>query len=473
MFRSDQPIVGWLSSSRRGLTSRQAEGDAELGGALRKVVLRAAGACALLCSMSEPIVIASTDELPSGSLLGPYRVLRVLGKGGMGIVYEAVHTTIQRRVAIKVLRRDLATDRERAARFVNEARAVNLIEHPGAVQVADLGEQPDGAPYIVMEFLRGETLAALLKRRGSPLPWREVVGYAQQILDVLRAAHQRNIIHRDLKPENVMLVEDAQLPGGMRVKVLDFGIAKLLDEANASHFKTKTGALMGSPAYMSPEQCKGSERITAQSDLYSLGILMYELLSGQLPHVADGPGHMVVLHMFGAPRPLRHLARGLPDSLYVLLDDLLQKQPEARPQGDQLALRFATILRKGDGLGERVQTWGLGLCLGLAISAGVGTGIAKARTGRYWWQAQKSQPAVPSASLRVDSTQPAATTAPKRAPAPSAAEKAEPMHPSPPRPRSSGGSVPRGASTGTATSFAPVDVSKERQAPPMAIKPVR
>ena len=158
--------------------------------------------------MTSPQIAPVSDELPPDSQIGPYRVVRVLGKGGMGVVYEAVHATIQRRVAIKVLRSELASDPERAARFVNEARAVNLVEHPGVVQVADIGQQSDGAPYIVMEFLRGETLSSRLKRHGGPLPWPDVVRYAQQILDVLRAAHQQNIVHRDLKPDTEVAEEN-------------------------------------------------------------------------------------------------------------------------------------------------------------------------------------------------------------------------------------------------------------------------
>jgi serine/threonine protein kinase len=149
--------------------------------------------------MDSTVITPASDELPADSQIGPYRVVRLLGKGGMGLVYEAVHSAIQRRVAIKLLRSELASDKERAARFVNEARAVNLIEHPGVVQVADMGQQADGTPYIVMEFLRGETLSGLLKRRPGPLPWAEVLGYGQQILDVLRAAHEKGIVHREPK----------------------------------------------------------------------------------------------------------------------------------------------------------------------------------------------------------------------------------------------------------------------------------
>lgn len=423
--------------------------------------------------MDSPIVAPPSDELPPDSAIGPYRVVRPLGKGGMGVVYEAVQPAISRRVAIKILRPELANDRERAARFVNEARAVNLVDHPGVVQVADMGQQADGTPYIVMEFLRGETLASLLKRSGGTLPWIDVVRYAQQIMDVLLAAHSKNIVHRDLKPENVMLVDDAQLPGGKRIKVLDFGIAKLIDEVNESHFRTKTGALLGSPAYMSPEQCKGGERITVQSDLYALGIVMYELLAGQLPHVADGPGHMVVLHMFGEPRPLRHLRPGLPEDLYRLIDALLQKQPAARPVGSEVAQRLQQLTQGGSGLSETLKTWGLGLTLGLLLSAGIGTGVAKARLGRWWWQPAPATSAGTSTAPSGQANPP--ILAPSQPPAePSAQDRVAPAHSTPTRPTRSSSSTPaRVPSSGGTESFAPVDVSKARSTPTLPIKPVR
>lgn len=417
--------------------------------------------------MTAPPVIASNGELPPDSLLGPYRVVRVLGKGGMGVVYEAVHTAIQRRVAVKVLRGELASDKARAARFINEARAVNLVEHPGAVQVVDMGEQADGAPYIVMEFLRGETLSAVLKRSAAPLPWRLVVQHAQQILDILRAAHQKNIVHRDLKPDNVMIVADPNAEGGERVKLLDFGIAKLLDEVNASHFKTKTGTLMGSPAYMSPEQCKGSERITVQSDLYSLGVLMFELLSAQLPHVADGPGHMVVLHMFGVPRPLRELRKGLPSDLYALVDDLLQKAPEMRPTGAHAAERLQHLLRSSGRACEQVKTWAFGLALGLGLTATLGTTWVKVQTGRWWWQPGPARPSVKSSDVK-----PMAVESMHRPPRLDAVPNRPDMSDLVPSVRPVRTPTPRRADPGEAT-FAPVDVSKDRQSAPLPIKPVR
>jgi len=164
-------------------------------------------------------------DLPS--VIGSYRVVRSIGEGGMGTVYEAVHEAIERRVAIKVLHREYASNPEFIARFFNEARAVNRVEHTGLVQVSDYGQQPDGTAYIVMEYLKGESLAQRIERCGRKLPAAEVIHLNLQIADALAAAHAKDIVHRDLKPENVMLVPDPHMPGGERTKLLDFGIAKV------------------------------------------------------------------------------------------------------------------------------------------------------------------------------------------------------------------------------------------------------
>jgi serine/threonine-protein kinase len=184
--------------------------------------------------------------------IGSYRIVRKLGQGGMGEVFEAVHETIERRVAIKLLRPERARNAAAAARFFNEARAVNRIDHPGLVQVSDYGETPDGSIYIVMELLRGETLGQRLARRGR-LGLAEVLLLCRQVASVLVAVHEKGIIHRDLKPDNMMFVPDPDTPGGERVKLLDFGIAKLTLEGDAARVRTSTDMLIGTPVYMSPE----------------------------------------------------------------------------------------------------------------------------------------------------------------------------------------------------------------------------
>ncbi|MFO0578632.1 MAG: serine/threonine-protein kinase [Polyangia bacterium] len=184
--------------------------------------------------------------------IGSYRIVRKLGQGGMGEVFEAVHETIERRVAIKLLRPERARNAAAAARFFNEARAVNRIDHPGLVQVSDYGETPEGSIYIVMELLRGETLGQRLARRGR-LALGEVLLLCRQVASVLVAVHEKGIIHRDLKPDNMMFVPDPDTAGGERVKLLDFGIAKLTLEGDAARVRTSTDMLIGTPVYMSPE----------------------------------------------------------------------------------------------------------------------------------------------------------------------------------------------------------------------------
>jgi serine/threonine protein kinase len=197
--------------------------------------------------------------------LGPYRIVRPLGQGGMGAVYEAVQEPIGRRVALKVLLPQYAQDRDAVTRFFNEARAVNLIEHPSIVQVSDYAQVADGTVYLVMEYLRGQTLSDridALQRQGQRVPLREVVQLAAQLADAMSAAHDKSVIHRDLKPSNVMLVPDPAVPGGSRVKLLDFGIAKLARNEGRG---TATHDVFGTPQYMSPEQCAGAGGVDAKT----------------------------------------------------------------------------------------------------------------------------------------------------------------------------------------------------------------
>lgn len=177
------------------------------------------------------------------SRIGSYLITRKLGEGGMGAVYEALHEAIERRVAIKVLHPEFAKNADVAMRFFNEARAVNRVDHPGIVQIADYGRLPDGTAYIVMEFLKGETLSSRMRRAGGALPLVDVLQLGSLIAETLAAAHAMGIVHRDLKPDNIMVIADPQMPSGERPKLLDFGIAKLTDNAGGS--KTHTNALMG------------------------------------------------------------------------------------------------------------------------------------------------------------------------------------------------------------------------------------
>lgn len=259
--------------------------------------------------------------------IGPYRIVRRIGEGGMGVVYEAINEQIERRVAIKCLNGDYTSDAEAMTRFFNEARAANRINHPGIVQVSDSGSTEAGRPFIVMELLEGQTLADRIQA-GRGLALRQILPLGWQIADALAAAHEKQIVHRDLKPENVMLIPDPVAPGRERVKLLDFGIAKL---ARSSAARTSASVIMGTPRYMAPEQCRGAGAVDDRADVYSLGVMLFELVAGRLPFVGEGAGELIAQHLYKEPPALRPLAGEAPDSLVILIESLLRKSPAERP----------------------------------------------------------------------------------------------------------------------------------------------
>lgn len=273
--------------------------------------------------------------------LGPYRVVRQLGEGGMGSVYEAVNDSVERRVAIKFLRADSADDPEVVRRFLNEARATNRIDHPSIVQIHESGRLPDGTPYLVMELLRGETLQSRMQR--GQLGTRATLQIAWQIADALAAAHKRGIVHRDLKPSNLMLSPDPLVQGGERVKVLDFGIAKLVVEGHRG--ATRSQLVMGTPVYMSPEQCRGAGAVSAKTDVYALGIILYEMLAGQPPFIAAGVGELIGSHLFCPPPNLAERLPGLPVEVASFVMSLLAKEPESRPGMQEVANHLNGLTR--------------------------------------------------------------------------------------------------------------------------------
>ena len=241
--------------------------------------------------------------LQAGRAFGNYRIVRLLGEGGFGEVYLAENPLLDRRAAVKVLHTGLAKDAELVRRFLNEARAASAIRHPNIIEVFDAGLTPEGAPYIFMEFLEGISLQRCLADEGR-LTVARVLQIARQAGSALGAAHAAGIVHRDLKPENLFLLPDA--PGAERVKILDFGIAKIRRSGFAGGtLRTQSGLIMGSPAYMSPEQCKDSADVDLRSDIYSFGVIIYEALAGRTPFVAATGTEMLVMHLTASPPPLR------------------------------------------------------------------------------------------------------------------------------------------------------------------------
>lgn len=274
-------------------------------------------------------------------MIGSYKVTRLLGRGGMGHVFEAIHLNIGRRAAIKVLAPELSQDPQVAMRFLNEARAANLVRHPGLVEIFEFGKLDDGTAFIIMDYLDGETLSSLLNRRDIVLDRRNALDIVRQIAAAIAAAHERGIVHRDLKPDNVMLVSDVERPGRLRVKVLDFGIAKVAaqPEAGLANAQTHPGTALGTPAYMSPEQCLGLTHIDGQADVYSLGIILFELLSGHRPFDAQLSMDVMTMHVRRAPPTLGSAAGS--EAIELLVAQMLAKVPGERPKMTRVAETLA------------------------------------------------------------------------------------------------------------------------------------
>jgi eukaryotic-like serine/threonine-protein kinase len=266
---------------------------------------------------------------------GKYRIVRKIGQGGMGAVYEATHLRFNERRALKVMSPEIASDNEFAKGFEREAVLTRRLQHPNAVRVDDIEEAEDGRPYIVMEFVEGQSLKRLIQQAG-PLPLPSVCAVVKQVAAALEAAHQLGMVHRDIKPDNIVLLPT---PAGEQAKVLDFGIAKVKESRLGDTHLTATGVVMGTPQYMSPEQALGKrgDDLDGRSDLYSLGCVMYEMLTGALPFVADTTLGLLQAHAFEPPRPITEVRAdlSLPDSIAALVMRCLAKRREDRPASAQ------------------------------------------------------------------------------------------------------------------------------------------
>src|SRR5689334_5199189 len=276
-------------------------------------------------------------DLLIGQTIGNYLVTQKLGEGGMGSVYLAEHPSIGKKVALKVLHSEFSSNQEVAARFFNEAKAVNDIGHPNIVDIVDFGIIQAGVNreqlvYFIMEYLGGVTLAQLI-RAESPLPPERALGIALQVADALSASHRCGIVHRDLKPDNIILMQRGRERDF--VKLLDFGIAKLTSDQPGSR-RTRTGIVMGTPAYMSPEQCEGRGNIDHRTDIYALGIVLYEMLVGRVPFIGEGYGEILVQHLTQPPVPISQY-RMMNPHLEAVVMKALEKRADMRyPTMDEM-----------------------------------------------------------------------------------------------------------------------------------------
>jgi serine/threonine protein kinase len=284
-----------------------------------------------------------------GDTVGSYTIVRKLGAGGMGEVYLAEHMHIARKAAIKVLLPELSSRQELVARLFNEARATARIRHPGIVEVLDCGVHPNGQAFIVMELLEGDGLGGWLRQRGKlagePGVAASLIG---QIASALGAAHDQEIIHRDLKPDNVFVVSPGPPPV---IKVLDFGVAKVASDGRPGSHQTAGGALLGTPIYMSPEQCRGTGILDRRSDIYALGCVAFEILTGRPPFVCAGPGEFIVAHLTEAPPAVRSLDGRVPEPLAELVARMLAKDAGERPQTMTEVIRALMPLVSGSQAG--------------------------------------------------------------------------------------------------------------------------
>jgi serine/threonine-protein kinase len=257
------------------------------------------------------------------TLAGRYQILSRLARGGMATVYVAQHTIIGRKAAIKILRRELCDDPIQRDRFLREAKACNRIDHENIVQIVDYGESDDGRVFLVMEYLPGESLHHRIGR-GILVPLR-ALDISEQIASGLGRAHQMGVIHRDLKPDNILLLPPAESQLKDRVKILDFGIAKLLDQPSL----TASDKIFGTPGYIAPEYASGAA-IDARADLYSLGVVLYEMVTGRLPFDAEFPADLLLKHMLDPPIPPRTFRPELHEAVEALILRLLVKNPDER-----------------------------------------------------------------------------------------------------------------------------------------------
>jgi serine/threonine-protein kinase len=334
------------------------------------------------------------DELAPGTRVSDYRIEHELGRGGMSVVYAATHLVIGKRVALKVVRSLLCADATGRVRAILEARAVNQIAHPNIVDVYGYGQLDDGRCYLVMERLDGETLQQRMERR--PLGIDECRAILLPLCDALEAAHERGVVHRDVKPANVHLMPLRS--GADHVKLIDFGLAKLLDgESNV----TLSGVVLGTPDYIAPEQARGGA-VDARSDVYALGVMAFEMLAQRLPFSGNSTRELLRRHIEEAPPRLRELSPSSPRALEALLVAMLAKDPSARPSLGEVR-RVLVELRARP---ARPHRWRLAGALAALLLVGGGVAAAGA------WMRHIAAPSSPHVIARRALLPPSPTVRP-------------------------------------------------------------
>jgi serine/threonine protein kinase len=272
--------------------------------------------------------VKDVDPLIGQTLAEKYRIEELINEGGMGAVYRGTHILMDKTVAVKVLHPALAADDKIVARFSREARAASRISHPHALSVTDFGESENGIVFLVMEYLKGETLKELI-HEGGPMQLPRVVEIIRQICGALEAAHAEGVVHRDLKSDNIMLLD---VGGGDWAKVLDFGIAKITEKVGQDPALTAPNLIIGTPQYMSPEQCSQAAEIDSRSDIYSLGVILYEMLVGHVPFTGESPTAIMMKHLQEPPPSVLEERKDLPAAVGRVVTHALAKRPEDRFQ---------------------------------------------------------------------------------------------------------------------------------------------
>ncbi len=265
----------------------------------------------------------------TGKIIDKYKLVRLIGKGGMGAVYEAQHTLVKKKCAVKLLHANLSENDEMVQRMLREAQAAAAIGHHNIVETLDFGATSENICYLVMEYLEGESLGDVLKSKGI-MEVGEAVEILIQVLQALQAAHSAGIVHRDLKPENIYIAKGRR--GEREIKILDFGISKMLAEDDLGSNLTKTGTVMGTPHYMSPEQAEGAERVTAQTDLWAAGVMLFKMLTGRLPFEGTNYNQVIMKIVIEPPPPLRSLRPDLSEELERILLKSMKRNLEERFQ---------------------------------------------------------------------------------------------------------------------------------------------